>query len=274
MSDIQEAPHKVKKYDILSPVSGPAYQVVIEDSPRRVRAMFNGETIADSVDMKLLHETGHIPVYYFPLADVRMDLLEKSDHTSHCPHKGDATYWHVKVGGRVAENAMWSYEAPFDNVPDAKGLAAFFWNRMDHWYEEDEEIFVHARDPYKRVDTTPSSRRVQVRLGGEIVADSSRAHLLFETGLPTRYYIPKEDVRMDLLTSSDLKTGCPYKGVAQYFSAAVGSQTFGDIVWTYPDPIAECPKIKNLLCFFNEKVDAISVEGKEIPQQESPWSGD
>ncbi|MHA1571420.1 MAG: DUF427 domain-containing protein, partial [Alphaproteobacteria bacterium] len=172
MPDVQEAPHKVKKYDILSPVSGSGYRLVIEDSPRRVRAVFNGETVADSAQMKLMHETRHIPVYYFSMADVRMDLLEKSDHTTHCPHKGEASYWHVKVGDRVALNAMWSYEMPFDNVPDAKGLAAFYWNRMDHWYEEDEEIFIHARDPFKRVDTTPSSRRVVVTLGGEVVADT------------------------------------------------------------------------------------------------------
>ena len=274
MTDVQEAPHKVKKYDILSPVSGSEYQVVIEDSPRRVRVVFNGVTVADSGAMKMMHETRHIPVYYFPLDDVRMDLLEKSDHSSHCPHKGDASYWHVKVGDRVAENAMWSYEAPFDNVPQAKGLAAFYWGRMDHWYEEDEEIFIHARDPFKRVDTTPSSRRVVVTLGGEVVADTKRAHFLFETGLPTHYYIPKDDVRMDLLAPTKLKTGCPYKGVAAYFSATVGGQAFENIVWTYPDPVAECPKIKDLLCFFNEKVDAITVDGKEVAKQVTPWSSD
>ncbi len=125
MSDIQEAPHKVKKYDILRPDSGPGYKVVIESSPRRVRVVFNGETVADSSAMKMMHETRHLPVYYFPADDVRMDLLEKTDHTTHCPHKGDASYWSVRVGDRVAENAMWSYEDPIDSVPDLKGLVAF-----------------------------------------------------------------------------------------------------------------------------------------------------
>ncbi len=274
MSDVQEAPHKVKKYDILRPDSGPEYKVVIESSPRRVRVVFNGETVADASRMKMMHETRHLPVYYFPVDDVRMDLLEKTDHTTHCPHKGEASYWSVRVGDRVAENAMWSYEDPIDSVPDLKGLVAFYWGKMDHWYEEDEEIFVHARDPYKRIDTTPSSRHVQVRLGGEIVADTRRAKFLFETGLPTRYYIPKEDVRSDLLTPSVLKTSCPYKGTAHYYSVTVAGKFFENIVWTYPEPVPECPKIKNLLCFFNEKVDSITVDSQEIPKQKTPWSDD
>ena len=274
MSEVQEAPHKVKTYDILRPDSGAEYKVVIEASPRRVRVEFNGETVADSTRMKMMHETRHLPVYYFPMDDTRMDLLEKTDHTTHCPHKGDASYWSVKVGDRVAENAMWSYEDPMETAPDLKGLVAFYWGKMDHWYEEDEEIFIHARDPYKRVDTTLSSRHVQVRLCDEIVADTRRAQFLFETGLPTRYYIPKDDVRADLLTASELRTGCPYKGTAHYFSVTVNGKSFENILWTYPEPIAECPKIKDLLCFYNEKVDSTTVDGQEIPKQKTPWSDD
>ena len=272
MSDIEAEPHKVKKYDILRPVSGPGYKVVIESSPRRLRAVFNGETVADSSAMKMMHETQHLPVYYFPVDDVRRDLLEKTDHTTHCPHKGDASYWNIRAGDKIAENAMWSYENPIDSVPDLKGLVAFYWGKMDHWFEEDEEIFVHARDPYKRIDTVPSSRHIQVKLGGEIVADTRRANFLFETGMPTRYYIPREDVRTKLLTPSTLKTACPYKGTAQYYSATVAGKFFENIVWTYPEPVPECPKIKNLLCFFNEKVDWITVDGDEIPKQKTNWS--
>ena len=93
------------------------HTLYFEDSPRRVRVMFNGETIADSKRVKLLHETGHLPVYYFPKEDVRMDLLEESDHTTHCSFKGDASYWSVKVGDRVAENAVWSYPEPLEDAP-------------------------------------------------------------------------------------------------------------------------------------------------------------
>ena len=111
-------------------------------------------------------------------------------------------------------------------------------------YEEDDEIFVHARDPYKRVDVVNSARPVKVIVGGETVAETTRARFLYETRLPTRYYIPPEDVRMDLLVSSDQVTACPYKGTARYWSVKIGDRVFPDIVWSYPEPIPECPKIK------------------------------
>ena len=113
-----------------------------EDSPRRVRVVFGGETVADSRRAKLLHEAGLLPVYYFPIEDVRMELLEESDHTTHCPYKGDASYWSVRAGVRVAENAVWSYLEPIDSAPPIAGYLAFYWRKMDHWYEEDEEVFV------------------------------------------------------------------------------------------------------------------------------------
>jgi len=274
MSDIQEAPLSVKNYDVMKAHRESGHTVVVEDSPRRLRVVFNGETIADSIRAKLLHETKHLPIYYVPVDDVRMDLLEKTGHKTHCPFKGDASYWTVKVGDRVAENAVWGYEDPIEGQDDLKGLVAFYSGKMDRWYEEDEEIVIHPRDPYKRIDTVASSRRVQVKVGGEIVADSTRGHFLFETGLPTRYYLPIDDVRMDLLEATDLRTGCPYKGTASYYSVHVGGQTFENIVWFYSDPIPECPKIKDLLCFFNEKVEAILVDGVEIPKVPSPWSED
>jgi uncharacterized protein (DUF427 family) len=143
---------------------------------------------------------------------------------------------------------------------------------VDHWYEEDEEIFVHPRDPYKRVDAIASSRQVQVIVGGETIAETRRARFLFETRLPTRYYIPAEDVRIDLLVPSDKATACPYKGKARYWSVKVGDQVFPDLVWSYPDPIAECPKIKGLLAFFNEQVDEIRVDGVPVPRPLTKWS--
>jgi uncharacterized protein (DUF427 family) len=135
-----------------------AYTLYFEGSPKRVRAVFGGETVADSRRAKLLHETGLLPVYYFPEEDLNHDLLEWTDHSTHCPFKGDASYRSVRVGDRVAENAVWSYPEP-DHFAPLKGYAAFYWRKLDHWYEEDEEVFVHPRDPYHRVDVLPSSVR-------------------------------------------------------------------------------------------------------------------
>jgi uncharacterized protein (DUF427 family) len=241
-----------------------------------VRVKFGGEWIADSTDMVLMYEVNHLPIYYFPVKDVRLDILHPTGHTSHCQYKGDASYWTIEAGGQTSENAVWAYQTPFDEVTaiNLQDYCAFYWDRVDQWFEEDEEIFVHPREPHKRIDTIPSSRSVKVMLGGEAVAETTRAHFLFETGLPTRYYIPAEDVRMDLLSRSDTQTRCPYKGVSSYWTANVGGQKFEDIVWSYPDPVPECPKLKGLLCFFNEQADAIFIDGKEIAKPVTKWTKD
>lgn len=254
--------------------TNPDYRITFEPSPRRVRVKFGGETIADSTAAHLLFETRHLPVYYFPRADVRMDLLRPTEHHTYCPYKGTASYWTIAAGGRESENAVWGYLEPFDEVAAIRDYVAFYWKEADSWWEEDEEIFVHARDPYKRVDVIASSRSVKVVLGGEVVAETTKARFLFETRLPTRYYIPQEDVRMDLLTPTAKVTACPYKGTARYWTARVGGREYPDIVWSYPDPIPECPKVKGLLCFFNEQVDAIYVDGAEVPRPVTPWSKD
>ncbi|MEM7346977.1 MAG: DUF427 domain-containing protein, partial [Chloroflexota bacterium] len=215
--------------------------------------------------------TGHLPVYYFPASDVDMAFLEATDHTTHCPYKGDASYWTMKAGGQVTENSVWSYQSPIDSMLGIQGYFAFYWNKVDHWYEEEEEVFVHPRDPYKRIDVVPSSRHVQVVVGGQTVADSHQPFLLFETGLPVRYYLPQADVRMDLLEATTSQSRCPYKGIASYWSVKLDDQSFDNIVWGYPDPIPECPKIKDLVCFFNEKVD-LYVDGVLQPVPQTPWS--
>ena len=247
----------------------PDYDVHFEPCPRRLRVVFGGATIADSTRACYLFETDHVPVYYFPRADVRMDLLSRTAERTHCPYKGDAVYFSVTAGGRTAQNAVWSYETPFPEVAGIKDYLAFFWDRVDHWYEEDDEVFVHARDPYKRIDVRASSRPVEIVMGGEVVARSTGARFLFETGLPTRTYMPAADVRMDLLTPSDKVTKCPYKGTARYWHANAGGGRYDDIVWSYPEPIDECPRIKGLLAFFDEHVDEVRVDGRVMPRPQS-----
>ena len=176
---------------------------------KRVRAVAGGVTLADSTGVRLMRESGLVPVYYFPIEDLRQDLLAASDHATHCPHKGDASYWHVRLAERTIENALWGYPSPLPSVAEIAGYRAFYWRKMDHWYEEDEEVFVHARDPKVRIDLLSSSRRVQVVVGGEVVADSRDALFLFETGLPNRYYLPRADVRTELLEPSASRTACP-----------------------------------------------------------------
>lgn len=240
------------------------YRVVVEPNPRRIRVFFNGATIADSRNMRLLHETRHSPVYYFPFEDVAMQYLTKTAHSTHCPHKGDASYWSIKVGDKVAENAIWAYENPIDRQPELKGLCAFYWNRVDKWMEEDEEILIHPKNPYWRVDVVKSSRHVQVNVGGEVIADSKRPMVLFETGLQPRYYLPREDVRMDKLVRTDLRTGCPYKGHASYWSLKAGDQTLENVVWSYEDPLPESERVRGLVAFWSEKIDAVTVDGQRI----------
>jgi uncharacterized protein (DUF427 family) len=250
----------------------PGRPIHIEPTEKRVRVRFGPEFVADSTRVLLLLEEGHLPVYYFPLEDVRTDLMTPTDRHTTCPYKGEASYWTVRVGDRVAENAVWAYPNPISERADLAGYVAFYWKEMDAWFEEDDEVFVHPRSPYHRVDVLNSSRHVQVIVGGEIVADSHRPRLLFETGLPTRYYLPKLDVRMDLLEATDTVTRCPYKGKAQYWSVRIGDQVFRDRVWSYSPSLPECPKIDDLVCFFNERVDAIVVDGEELPVPKTPWS--
>src|SRR6202035_1187774 len=206
--------------------TNPDYKILFEPSPRRVRVKFNGEIIADSTNAHLLFETRHLPVYCFPRSDVRMDRMTPTDHHTFCPYKGTASYWTIAVGDKVAENAVWGYSDPFEEVAALRDVVAFYWDRVDAWYEEDEEIFVHPRDPYKRVDVLDSSRSVQIVVGGKVIAETRRARFLFETRLLTRYYIPPEDVRMELLVPSEKVTACPYKGKARYYSVKVEDRLF------------------------------------------------
>lgn len=248
-----------------------AGRVRTEPNQRRVRVFFGGEAVADSSRTLYLFETGHLPVYYFPREDVRFDLLEATSHRTHCPYKGDASYYTVVAGGRRYENAVWAYPDPIESVPELAGYVAFYWDLADAWYEEDDEVFRHPRDPYHRVDVLHSSRHVRVRVGGVLVAETRRPRLLFETGLPVRYYVPKLDVRLDLLTPSPTRTRCPYKGEAVYWSVQAGGETFPDLVWGYPAPVPEAPKIENLLAFFNEKAD-ITVDGVSQERPVTKWS--
>ncbi len=250
----------------------PGHWIHVVDSPRNVRVVFGGETIADSKRVKLLREAEVLPVYYFPAADVHTHWFVPGSRKLHCPYKGEAAYWSLEAPNRTAADATWSYLSPLADAAGIKDHFAFDWNKMDAWYEEDEEIFVHPRDPFKRVDAIKSRRHVRVIVDGETIADTRRPTLLFETNQPVRYYIPQEDVRMDLLVPSATRSRCPYKGPASYWSVKKGDQLFVDMAWGYMEPIPECPRIKGLLCFFHERGVEIDVDGQNIPAPQTKWA--
>jgi len=229
---------------------------------KRVRAMLGGVTVLDTQDAVVLRETGRIALYHMPRADVAMELLTPTGHVSRCPHKGEARHYTIAAGGLVAENAAWSHEGPVPACPALSGRLAFHWKQLDSWWEEDEEVFVHARDPHVRIDILESRRPVEVIVGGVTVARTTRARFLFETGHVTRYYIPPEDVAADVLRPSASHTGCPYKGTASYHHLEAGGRRIEDAVWFYPEPLDEVRRIGSHLCFYPEKVDAILVDGK------------
>jgi uncharacterized protein (DUF427 family) len=247
--------------------------LIFEQSPRWVRAEVGGVTVADSKRVLLLWEKDKvIPVYLFPREDVRTDLLRPSERPLAEAHHGLASYWTLEVDSRVTENAAWSYSGAPSPVSGWLGeYVAFEWKAMDAWYEEEERVLAHPRDPYHRVDTRESSRHVRVVVGGQALADSRRPRLLFETGLPTRYYLPPEDVRMELLAPSETRTLCAYKGEAHYRSARVDDEVYDDIAWSYPEPLPDNPQIRGLICFFNERVD-IYVDDDRLERPLTQWS--
>jgi uncharacterized protein (DUF427 family) len=239
--------------------------------PYRLRAVFAGETVFDTTEAKLLHETGHLPVYYVPEEALRHDLLEPTDHATYCPHKGDASYRSIRVGERVAENAVWAYPEPLEPADFLAGHAAFFWKLLDAWLVEDDEVKGHPRDPYHRIDVFRTSRRVRVSLDGVELADSGRALALYETGLPPRYYLPLDDVRSELLEPSETHTRCAYKGLASYWHVRVGDELHDDLAWTYPEPDRDGREIEGLIAFFNERVE-LEVDGAAHERPVTQWS--
>jgi uncharacterized protein (DUF427 family) len=243
-----------------------------EPSPRRVRGDLGGEVVVDSRAVMLLHETGHQPVWYFPRADVRADLLERSEKRTRCPWKGEASYWSVRVGDRLAPDAAWAYLDPLPDAPPLAEYMAFHWDALDRWREEDEEVHTHVRDPYHRIDVLPTSRHVRVSLDGEPLAESRRAVVLFETGLPPRWYFLEDDVRTELLEPCpDERTGCPYKGFAEYRSVRLGDRVERALAWTYREPSRAAAPIAGRLAFFDERVD-LEVDGEAWERPRTQWS--
>jgi uncharacterized protein (DUF427 family) len=239
----------------------------VQPTPRWIRVRLGPRPVADSRRALLLvqYGPGRLPTYYVPLADV-------PDGTLTDPREdGDGTVrWTVRAGRRAAPGAARTHPRLEPGLDALADHVTFSWEQLD-WFEEEEQVFVHARDPSKRVDVLTGSRHVRVELDGMLLAESTRPMLLFETTLPTRYYLPPEDVRRELLEPTGTITRCPYKGTARYWSVRVGDRLEPDLAWSYPEPIRENPRIRGLIAFFDERVDLV-VDSEPQARPRTPWS--
>jgi len=244
------------------------HKVRLKESAKRVRAFLGGAAVVDTRTPALVWEIPYYPTYYLPVADIRARLVP-TGRTEHSDRLGDAELLDVESGGVTAPGAARRYAKSADER--LRDLVRLDWDAMDEWFEEDEPVYTHPRDPYSRVDILASSRHIRVELDGVTVADSHQPRILFETGLPPRYYLPLTDVRPDLLRPSELQTHCPYKGTANYWSVEVDGTRHSDVVWIYRTPLPESQKVAGLACFYNEKVD-LYVDGELEPRPKTPFS--
>jgi uncharacterized protein (DUF427 family) len=242
-----------------------------EQSPKWIRVRLGGSFIADSKRVQILFDPKRLPVYYFPTDDVVEGALETSGRAD-ATDRGDRVYYDVVMGDRRARDGAWGFPEPTQPFSFLKGFVAFRWDAMDGWFEEDDEVFVHAKDPYHRIDVLRSTRHVRIEHAGVVLADSTRPVVLFETGLPPRFYLPKTDVRMDLLEPSSTLTKCPYKGEADHWSLRLDETLHEDIAWTYRLPSVEVSRIENLVCFYQERIDSVTVDGRKLESVQTPWS--
>jgi uncharacterized protein (DUF427 family) len=243
-------------------------QVQVETSAKRVRVFLGGQLVADSYQPRLVWEVPYYPAYYLPVEDVRAELVP-TGRTERSPSRGDGAVFTVRIGGVEAPDAALRYED--SPIPELRGLVRLDWGAMDAWFEEDEQVYTHPRNPYARVDILDSSRHVRVEVDGTTVADSTHPRALFETGLPPRFYLPMLDVRLGLLEPSDRVTHCPYKGQASYWSVRAGDTLHPDLAWSYPTPLPESQKIAGLVAFWDEKVD-VYLDGVHQERPKTPFS--
>ena len=237
----------------------------VEPAPRRVRGYLGHELVFDTTAARYVWEVPYYPQYYIPLADVRPEFLRDENH----PQKvqfGASRRFSLVGAGEAADVRVFD-----DGDGPVAGLVRFEWGQLT-WFEEDEPIYGHPRNPYARVDAVRSHRHVTVELEGVTLADASSPVLLFETGLPTRYYVDLTDVAVEHLVPSGTQSLCPYKGVTSgYWSVRVGETVHPDLAWTYQYPLPAVAPIAGLVAFYNEKVD-ITVDGIRLDRPKTHFT--
>jgi uncharacterized protein (DUF427 family) len=241
----------------------------MEPVPRRIRATLGGRVVLDTTRAVYLWEWQPYPQYYIPASDIDPDVLAEEDHVERLS-RGTARRVGLRVGETGRPAAGWIYTD--DSAAGLAGLARLDWDALDAWFEEDEEVFVHPRNPYARVDAVRSTRRVRVELEGLLLAESASPVLVFETGLPTRYYLNRTEVDFTRLRPSATVTACPYKGrTTGYWSVEAGGVTHADLAWAYDFPTRGLLPIAGLVCFYNERTD-IRVDGELLDRPRTPFS--
>jgi uncharacterized protein (DUF427 family) len=232
----------------------------IEPAPRRVRGYSDNTLVFDTTHAQYVWETPYYPQYYIPVGDVRMENLVDENH----PQKvqlGASRLHALTSPSRTLNSAARVFDS--EGGGPVAGHVRFEWDALD-WFEEDEPIIGHPRNPYVRVDALRSHRHVRVELDGAVLAETHSPVLLFETGLPTRYYIDRTDVAFEYLESSQTETVCPYKGITSgYWSVRVGDALHHDLAWTYDYPLQQVAPVAGLIAFYNEKLD-IFVDGVQL----------
>jgi uncharacterized protein (DUF427 family) len=233
----------------------------VEPVPRRIRAFLGGEKVLDTTRALYVWEWPYYPQYYIPLADVRRDLLIPEGHTQQTG-RGVTELHGLQAGGIYRPHAARLLtDSPIDGL---SGTVHFDWAALDAWFEEDEQVFVHPRSPYVRIDALRSNRPVRVELDGVVLADSSSPVMVFETGLPTRYYLSRTEVEFAHLIPTGTVTACPYKGMTSgYWSIRAGDTVHKDLAWAYDFPTRQLAPIAGMVAFYNEKVD-IFLGGQQL----------
>ena len=234
----------------------------------RIRAYFGGKPLADSSRALLVRESPFKMNYAFPQGDVQMSFLTKLDKEPESPSKGRILSYHIDDGsGSRAEKSAYAYPDLKEGRPNLRGYILLNWNAMDSWYEEEEEMLGHPRDPFTRIDVRKSSKHVVVKFNDTVIADSSNPRILLETGLPIRYYIPESDIHWDYLVPIEKTTVCPYKGKSKYWSIQVKGEEAPETAWAYPEPLQDAERVKGTVCFYQEK---LSVYVDDQPQEQPP----
>jgi uncharacterized protein (DUF427 family) len=227
----------------------------VEPVPRRIRAVLGGEVVLDTTRALYLWEWPFYPQYLIPKEDVQESALVDEGHTSRLS-RGEVAHVGLRAGGAERPGAGRRYVK--SSVEGLAGMIRFDWAALDAWFEEDEQVFVHPRSPYVRVDALRSTRRARIELEGIVLAESGAPVMVFETGLPTRYYLDRSAVDFSHLIPSDSVTACPYKGqTSAYWSGRIGDAIHPELAWSYDFPTRQLLPIAGLIAFYNEKVDVL-----------------